>query len=276
MTGHNLAVEEDIMAQRIIKGHAALGKEIRQRRNALGLTIEDAASKAGVGTKTWSRYEAGESIRKDKSIGICKALNWHCIPGEDQEDSGNFNLNEYKKSEAWSQYLANAFGEAAAISFVIGSDILLDNVQQDLQELTSMPKGTHIGQLGASWLEGDLPPQFLMQYDYDFLFLLQTTINRFRSIASSGLQIIAHTVIEELVLYLIMENSRFLMESIVSNTEQEEDELEDSDSYYDWDSWAFSLFDDMDIVTFLFSGFYVENSSPYHYSHWQDAQFYCE
>jgi len=44
----------------------------KHRRSMLNLTIEEAASKAGVGTKTWSRYEAGGSIRKDKSKGICK------------------------------------------------------------------------------------------------------------------------------------------------------------------------------------------------------------
>lgn len=47
------------MSARIIKGSAELGRKIRSRRNELGLTIEDAASKAGVGTKTWSRYESG-------------------------------------------------------------------------------------------------------------------------------------------------------------------------------------------------------------------------
>ena len=51
------------MAQKTIQGNEFLAKQIKLRRKELGLTIEEAASRAGVGTKTWCRYEAGESIR---------------------------------------------------------------------------------------------------------------------------------------------------------------------------------------------------------------------
>ena len=54
------------MAQKTIQGSKTLASQIKSRRNELGLTIEESASRAGVGTKTWCRYEAGESIRKDK------------------------------------------------------------------------------------------------------------------------------------------------------------------------------------------------------------------
>lgn len=68
------------MGQKSIKGSLAFGNAMTHRRNALNLTIETAASKAGVGTKIWSRYEAGGSIRQDKSKGICNALNWQGFP----------------------------------------------------------------------------------------------------------------------------------------------------------------------------------------------------
>ncbi len=84
------------MGAKSIKGSLELGKSIRRRRNELNLTIEEVALKAGVGTKTWSRYEAGESIRKDKSKGICKALNWHSIQEDDSDASNTFDLNKYK------------------------------------------------------------------------------------------------------------------------------------------------------------------------------------
>ena len=51
------------------------------------LTIEEAASRAGVGTKTWCRYEAGESIRSDKCKGVCKALNWLSLPGQESRNA---------------------------------------------------------------------------------------------------------------------------------------------------------------------------------------------
>ena len=54
------------MTQKTIQGNADLAKQIRLRRSELGLTIEEAASRTGIGTKTWCRYEAGESIRSDK------------------------------------------------------------------------------------------------------------------------------------------------------------------------------------------------------------------
>lgn len=259
------------MSVKTIKGSAELAKSIKRRRSELNLTIEEAALKAGVGTKTWSRYEAGDSMRKDKVKGICKALNWYSFPDETYTESSTFDLNDYKKHKAWSQYLADTFGEAAAISFVIGSDILLDNLQQDLNELSSMPRGSHLGEIGVSWLESDLPPQFLMRYDYDFLYILRSVIVRFRTIASAGNQIIAHSVMEELALYLTMQESRFFMESIdfdVASSNIESDGV--------WDNWAFDIFDDMDIVTFLFSDEFLNNSHPYHFDHWVDAQFYRE
>ena len=40
------------MAQKIIHGNMTLAEQIKSRRNELGLTIEEAAIRAGVGTKT--------------------------------------------------------------------------------------------------------------------------------------------------------------------------------------------------------------------------------
>lgn len=52
---------------------------------------------------------------------------------------------DYEKYEAWSKFLADNYGTAAAISFAVGSDILLDDIAQDTKELSSMPSGSHIG-----------------------------------------------------------------------------------------------------------------------------------
>ena len=116
------------MSAKIIKGSAELGLKIRTRRNELGLTIEDAASRAGVGTKTWSRYEAGESIRRDKILPVCKTLNWHVLPGQEEAVHEDNNIDEYRSSRLWSPALADVCGDAAAVSFIIGSDILLDKI----------------------------------------------------------------------------------------------------------------------------------------------------
>ena len=91
------------MAQHTIKGSAELGNKIRQRRNELGLTIEEAASKAGVGVKTWCRYEAGESIRQDKYRKVCGVLNWSSRPQKSDEDV--LDITSIKRESAWYSFL---------------------------------------------------------------------------------------------------------------------------------------------------------------------------
>ena len=98
-------MEETSMATKKNTGNRMLAKQIKSRRKELNLTIEEAASRAGVGTKTWYRYEAGESIRMDKCKGICKALNWHTLPDQENEDDKLISIQEYKKHAAWSPYL---------------------------------------------------------------------------------------------------------------------------------------------------------------------------
>lgn len=258
------------MAQQAIQGSKALAKQIKDRRNELGLTIEEAASRASVGTKTWCRYEAGESIRKDKCKGICKALNWHVLPNEAEEENASFSIQEYKKHEAWSQSLEETFGVKAAMAFAAGSDILLDSIQEDMSELASMPAGSHIGQLSVSWLSGSLPEQFLTHYDYDFLYRMKCTLCQLRARAKHGDSMVAHSVMEELILYLCSEESAALLE-LSGGSDDAEDE-EDMDSK----AWVFDLFDDMDIISLLYNDVYLAPDHSYHFSHWNDRRFNME
>ncbi len=213
-----------------------------------------------MGTKTWSRYEAGESIRQDKCKGVCKALNWRAFPGDEKEDT--FDLTKYRKHEAWSDFLADIFGERAAMSFAIGSDILLDYIQEDMGELSAMPQGSQLGQIDISFLKESLPPQFLMKYNYDFLYALYTTVIRLRAIARTGGRFVTCRVIEELAMYLAVEFSRYLMEA--GNVD-----LEDG-----WDDWIFDLFDDEDLIQCLYADFYLTPDHSYHFEHWLENQFY--
>lgn len=99
---------------------------------------------------------------------MCKALNWLVLPTETDSDENKITLEEYWKRETWSKFLENEFGPSAALSFVIGSDLLEDNIEMDLNELASMSTGTHIGQLDCSLLSDSLPEQFLTRYSYEF------------------------------------------------------------------------------------------------------------
>lgn len=257
------------MSQKTIKGTIKLAEAIRSRRLELGLTIEEAASRAGVGTKTWCRYEAGESIRQDKAKGVCKALNWHTLSDDEDICDSEFDINEYKNHKYWSEYISACFGEAAAISFVIGSELLLDDIEEDLRELSRMPKGSHIGQLDVSLVSPMLPEQFLMNYDYDFLYCLKSCVLNLINMAHSNIRIVAHSVMQELALYLIIEEAEFLMESI--SIEMEEQGIDD-----DWEEWIYDLFGDMDITTFLYSDIYLTCDNTYHFDNWKKEQFYTK
>lgn len=257
------------MGKKIIKGTEKISKAIKERRLELELTIEEAALRAGVGTKTWCRYEAGESIRKDKAKGVCKALNWRALPSEDTHEESDFDISEYKTHKAWSEYICECHSEAAAISFVIGSDILLDYIEEDLNELAALPKGTHIGQIDISMLKDILPEQFLMQYDYEFLYCLKTNLMQLRKQVHYAGNLIAHSVLQELLIYLIVREAEFLMETMYMDME-----ACGVEGLEDWEGWIYDLFGDMDIVTCLYSDIYLTNDHCYHFEHWMEAQFY--
>jgi transcriptional regulator with XRE-family HTH domain len=257
------------MGLKVIQGTPKLAEAIKNRRQELGLTIEEAAFRADIGIKTWCRYEAGESIRHDKAKGICKTLNWHALPSESDDSDTVFDLAEYKAHRAWSNFICSQFGEAAAVSFVIGSDIVMDYLNQDLDELSRMPKGTHVGQLPISMTKDILPVQFLMKYDYESLYHLKVETKQLIEIARYNDHFLAHSVIQEMLIYLFMEESQFLMDCMAP--EMEALGISGLDARNDW---AFDLFEDMDIVTCLYSDDYLTPDHIYHFDHWAEYQFH--
>jgi transcriptional regulator with XRE-family HTH domain len=271
MTGHKYEVEGNKMTQRSIQGDKELAKKIKLRRNELNLTIEEAALRAGVGTKTWSRYEAGKSIRKDKCKGICKALNWRSFPDGESDAEKKSLVEEFRNHEAWSQFLADNYGSQAAVAFASGSDILLDYIEQDRSDLASMPFGSHIGQLSTSFLSDELPPQFLVRYDYDFIYHMKCVLLQLRQRAKHGMPMTAHSILEELILYLCDEVAQAFIEISAGA-----DDLMDNEYLDNSENWVFDMFGDMDIITFLYSDEYLAKDHPFHFEHWSDQQFYMD
>jgi len=263
------------MTPKTIKNSIELGDAIKNRRNNLGLTIEEAAAKAGIGTKTWSRYESGGSIRRDKVKSLCKALNWAALPAVDGISRRNeFSFDEYENNKAWSPYLAEEFGRYSALSFVIGSEILLDEVNSDLETLSEMPKGTHIGEIPDSFISSMMPKQFLMRYDYEFMFALRDALLQYIRIAPHTNNMIPHRVIDELVLHLIVREARLLMEEM----EIDFDIYEGGEEAYEgWDEWVGEICGDIDLITFLYSDLF--NLTPditYHFDNWFKRLFYAD
>ena len=99
------------MPPRTTPSDKALGDAIKARRLELGLTIEDAAFRAGVGTKTWVRYESGSAIRTDKVHGICKALRWAALGGGDEARTETYDLTSTKSRSHGQMKCANATAE---------------------------------------------------------------------------------------------------------------------------------------------------------------------
>ena len=70
-----------------------------------------------------------------------------------------------------------------------------------------------------------------------------------------------HSVLEEILIYLCNEEAKALIElfDVIDVDEMEE--------------WIFDFFDDMDVVTYLYSGLYLNENHIYHFSHWADERF---
>ena len=80
----------------------------------------------------------------------------------------------------------------------------------------------------------------------------------------------AHSVLEELIIFLCNEEASALIELSGGIRGIKSDDI----AYQR--EWIFDLFDDMDIITFLYSNVHLDADHPYHYSHWANQQFYVE
>lgn len=145
---------------------------------------------------------------------------------------------------------------------------MLDHIEEDMSDLAPMPVGTHIGQLKVSHLYSELPQQFLMHYDYEFLYQLKCHLCMLRKRARRGNSMQAHSVMEELLIYLCNEEASVFLELYDANNVSGDDEDMSADE------WIFDLFSDMDIVSFLYSDLYLSPDHLYHFSHWNDQEFF--
>ena len=197
------------------------------------------------------------------------------------------NLSEYKESKGWSTFLETNFGILSAIHYAAGSDLLLDALEHEMHELSRMPRGSHVGQINSSVLKDNLPQQFMTRYDYDFLYKFRSELIDMRMRAMDGLSIIAHSVAQELIIYISNEMGKVAIESdenvkklIAENgsfydklsSDIENEELDKINLYNE--DWVFDLFGDADILSELYSGRAVAKGNAYHIKHWFDEQFF--
>ena len=283
-----------------------LGSEIREklriRREALNLTVEEAARKAHVSPKTWSRYETRGNIRKDKLRNVCKAMKWSLSELNEETFAQNDASDPFipcppqyslpQKAPA----ICQSYGKYAETAFLVGSDTLLDDLNFALWHLEELPRGRHAGTLCGQATFHLLPPQFIPRYDYEFLYAMRASLItlRKRAGAPSGRDFRAHTVMEEILLYMSSKLANDLfddlgIEQFLHNEKEDApsqhagdpdmDDNDDNDTTpdpYTMD-WVFDLFDDMDVVTYLYTpDIFLRPSDSYHFDHWFENQFYIE
>ena len=83
--------------------------------------------------------------------------------------------------------------------------------------------------------------------------------------------ITAHSILEELIIFLCNEEARALIEIGAGA-----DGFIDDDYLDNSEDWVFDMFGDMDIITFLYSNMYLAEDHPFHFEHWNDQQFYMD
>ena len=253
------------MPPRTQTGSKELGEAIRRRREELGLTIEQAAIRARIGQKTWSRYESGESIRQDKVRSVCAALGWKTLEEGlsvdiDSQEEAIFLKSFNESNQGWSPYLARMYGRKTAVTFCLGSEILGDELRLDLEQLATKPKGTHLGELDISMTLAYLPEQFVPRYDYDFVYRLRARLEYLRIVLRGCDHFAPQTVADELLLHMIETEAEMLMEYW---EEEADDELSEA--------WVAEVCGDDDFETFLGAPWsYVDEGHAYFFDYWFD------
>lgn len=186
-------------------------------------------------------------------------------------------IKELKKEEAaWSKALCRQEGELAAANFAHTSETLLDEIKMGIEEVeealaNKSDKNIPIVELSglnyADAIVESLPQQFVDRYNLAFLRDMGDALSVLqRNFHDEKEAVYEHTVMEEILLYLIMEYSDVMMDVYgFSEADDEEGVL---------NVWAFNVMDDMDVVTWLYCGHYIDENHSYHFNNWMKRQFY--
>ena len=169
--------------------------------------------------------------------------------------------------ESWSAWLAQEFARDGAVAFALGGDVALEAIQGDIDELSAMPRGAHIGELIYSRVAEALPQQFMTRYYFEFLYKLAHCIRTLRRRVRGGKKIICHTVLEEIAVQVIFDfaGTCFTLADYAPADEGDPYEI------------VGSIIGDCDIDIWLYST--TEIAMPgdvYHFDRWDEPQFNLE
>jgi hypothetical protein len=153
-------------------------------------------------------------------------------------------------------------GEAGARAFEAGFAWLQNGIEDDIRELAKLPRGTHIGELAASWLHGVLPNRWMMHYDYDFLYRFLAAMFQLRTRAINEPAPCTVSAVDDLALHMILtQGAQRLREEDPERVAKGEEQ-----------AWELALNgDDEDVIIALFhEAIEVEPSNNWHFERWFD------
>lgn len=254
------------MTPRTRPGSVELGQAIRARREQLGLTIDEAAARSGLGRETLRRYESGSAIREDKIPALCRLLAWQRLPDAvDQSDAGGPLAPNWDDRDraGFSESVEDALGEDCAHTLAVGFELVVDQIDHVIAELESMPLGSHVGMTTLGF-EFDPPPVFLTRCDHQTMVRLRNSaadLSR-RLQEPLDLPLEGLPVAEQIVLRRSLEAGQLYVETV---------EMTEPDDSEDWREWFGGLVGDADLGFMLYGGgieIALEPTSKFHIDNW--------
>lgn len=192
------------------------GEKIRERRCELGYTVEEAAAKAGVSPKTWSRYEAGGSVRVDKLGHVLGTLNWKEMPGQEVEEECHIRDHVDRNSVQWRAWIAGGLSEDEALALYLAAEELSDELWEALDKLSGMSGDSHIGQVSSyacDHLAYYLPKRYLTRYGYEFLFEMKNRLDALIFGKLANMPEVMHSCFfDDVVWYVLVLRARLYVE----------------------------------------------------------------
>lgn len=114
------------------------------------------------------------------------------------------------------------------MGFAVRSDTLLDEFNDDIEGLGKMPRGSHIGELEHSILADLLPEQFLIQYDYDFMYKMRARLCHIREQLHISNDFQVHMIADELLLAISFNDAYPMEDWVPENSPTDDTLLDDS------------------------------------------------
>ncbi len=174
------------------------------------------------------------------------------------------------EGDSYSSFLSEEYSESFARLVKAGIDITRDELRDDIESLAREPKGTHLGQLGASWFEGRLPARWLMHYDYDFMCRLRARLDtlRIRLVypGSRDSHPLTRAVVDDLLLHLVVEQGKVAFEA----ADDDHVDLDEADEF----EYLLNGEDDEVILVLFSEGIDPAPSDRWHFARWFDDVYW--